>query len=253
MMEKIQRNERILLDIAEDYIKTAKAVSSGELLKQHKYKLSSATLRNIMAELDEAGFLYQPHTSAGRIPTQKAYQFLVDKITLRPRKMFNKSSFGESRSKSKKANKRIRPKFKKELREAIRISPDTAAYMLSHHLAETTNAMAFVGLLSVNHFYREGLHYLLQEPEFLTAKNVHCLIEYVDSLETRMDRLYKAIQNDIKIYVGDFENHASPFSLMAFTSELGENERGVFGIIGPMRMRYTQNMRALDEIRDIFV
>lgn len=237
-ISKSERNEQILLDIVEDYIKTAQPVSSGELLKRRKYKLSSATLRNIMAELDDAGFLYQPHTSAGRVPAQKAYQFFVDKVALGSRKMPQK--------------KRVEPQFKKEIREAMKISPDTAAHILSRHLAEMTSTMAFAGLLSVNHFYKEGLRYILEEPEFLTTENVLSLVEYADSLEARLDRLAEAIQDDIRIYIGDFENKMSPFSLIAFASKLNGNERGVFGIIGPMRMRYMENLCLLNEIKDLF-
>ena len=77
---KFERNERILLDIVERYTETAEPISSNELLDVYKYNLSSATLRNIMVDLDEAGYLIQPHTSAGRIPTVKAYPFFFNKI-----------------------------------------------------------------------------------------------------------------------------------------------------------------------------
>ncbi|MDX1608121.1 MAG: hypothetical protein R3251_02845 [Candidatus Spechtbacterales bacterium] len=245
MTKKEDRNEQILLDIVEEYIKTAEPVSSGYLLKKHKYDISSATLRNIMASLDEAGFLYQPHTSAGRVPTRKAYQFFVDKVALGSREMPKKE---------KKSKARVSEQFKKELREAMKESPDMAAHMLSRHLAEMTNAMAFAGLLSINHFYKEGLRYLLDEPEFINTENIRSLVEYADSLERRIDKLYKAIQDDIRVYIGDFASRSedTPFSLMAFTSELPGHERGIFGIIGPMRMQYNENLRLLDDIRDLF-
>ena len=246
-MANEQRNEQILLDIVEEYIKTAEPVSSHQLLEKYKYDLSSATIRNIMADLDEAGFLHQPHTSAGRVPTRKAYQFFVDKVSLGSREM-------PERRKDKKSSN-VSSKFKKDLRDAMRESPDTAAHMLSRHLAEMTNAMAFAGLLNINHLYKEGLRYLLDEPEFVSAENIRGIVEYADSLEKRLDQLYKAIQDDVRVYIGDFSDSgqaAAPFSLMAFTSELPNHERGVFGIIGPMRMHYHDNWELLNDIRSLF-
>ncbi|MEX0877441.1 MAG: hypothetical protein WDZ40_01095 [Candidatus Spechtbacterales bacterium] len=272
---KSNRNEQILLDIVEEYIKTAEPVSSHQLLEKYKYNFSSATLRNIMAVLDESGFLHQPHTSAGRIPTRKAYQFFVDKVSLGSRDlpteasakagMPARQSTGEGKSERQKEKKssNVSSKFKKDLREAMRESPDAAAHMLSRHLAEMTNAMAFAGLLSINHFYKEGLRYLLDEPEFITTENIRDIVEYADSLEKRLDQLYKAIQDDVRVYIGDFSpparnaragdsEKALPFSLMAFTSDFNGSERGVFGIIGPMRMHYNENLQLLSEIRSLF-
>ena len=238
-MNNNERSEAILLDVVEEYIHTAEPVSSRQLLKNHEYGLSSATIRNLMAKLDDAGFLYQPHTSAGRIPTQKAYRFFVDKVEL-----------GLREDPRKKDN--ISLKFKKELKEAMKESPDIAAHMLSRHIAQLTNAMAFAGLVSPNHFYKEGLGYLLNEPEFMDMDNVRSLIEYTDFLETRLDKLCQTVQNDTRVYIGEFEQQTTPFSLLVFTSNIRQQERGVFGIIGPMRMRYTENLQLLNSVRELF-
>lgn len=72
-----ERQEKILELIVKDYVKNSKPVSS-KLLTQKKLGLSSATLRNEMMELEEAGYLNQPHTSAGRVPTEKAYRFFIN-------------------------------------------------------------------------------------------------------------------------------------------------------------------------------
>lgn len=74
------RSKRILEAIIEDYIATAEPVGSGAVTRRHALSLSSATVRNVMADLEEMGFLASPHTSAGRIPTAKAYRFYVDSL-----------------------------------------------------------------------------------------------------------------------------------------------------------------------------
>ena len=73
-----KRKKRILQAIVEEYIETAEPVSSGNIVKE--LEVSSATIRNEMAELEKIGFLEKPHTSAGRIPSQKGYRYYVDEL-----------------------------------------------------------------------------------------------------------------------------------------------------------------------------
>lgn len=80
MSNLTQRKERILKAVVEDYISYAEPVSSGEIKERHLNDFSSATIRNELAALEEMGYLYQPHTSAGRIPTKAAYQLYVDQL-----------------------------------------------------------------------------------------------------------------------------------------------------------------------------
>ena len=73
-----ERKERILRAIIQDYIKTAEPVGSRTIAKNYDLGISPATVRNEMADLEDLGFLEQPHTSAGRIPSAKGYQYYVD-------------------------------------------------------------------------------------------------------------------------------------------------------------------------------
>src|SRR6516162_5247763 len=75
------REREILTAIVETYISTGEPVGSRTLSRQNKDGLSPATIRNVMADLTDAGFLGQPHTSAGRIPTAQAYRYYVDQIS----------------------------------------------------------------------------------------------------------------------------------------------------------------------------
>lgn len=74
------RKLRILQAIIDDYIYTAEPVGSRTIAKKHELGLSSATIRNEMADLEDMGFLEQPHTSAGRVPSDKGYRLYVDKL-----------------------------------------------------------------------------------------------------------------------------------------------------------------------------
>ncbi len=74
------RKLKILQAIIDDYISSAEPVGSRTIAKKHELGLSSATIRNEMADLEEMGFLEQPHTSAGRVPSDKGYRLYVDQI-----------------------------------------------------------------------------------------------------------------------------------------------------------------------------
>ena len=78
-----KRNQQILADVVRAYIETGEPVSSRVIARRHPEELSSATIRSVMAQLEEDGYLYQPHTSAGRVPTAAAYRFFAQQIASR--------------------------------------------------------------------------------------------------------------------------------------------------------------------------
>ena len=79
-MELDERKEKILKAIIQTYLETGEPVGSRTISKYSDLKLSSATIRNEMSDLEELGYIIQPHTSAGRIPSDKGYRFYVDQI-----------------------------------------------------------------------------------------------------------------------------------------------------------------------------
>jgi heat-inducible transcriptional repressor len=79
----VPRSRELLHEIVEAYIHSGEPVASRSIAKKRVDSLSAASIRNVMADLDEEGYLCQPHTSAGRIPTEKAFQSYVQSLTLR--------------------------------------------------------------------------------------------------------------------------------------------------------------------------
>jgi heat-inducible transcriptional repressor len=75
-----ERNRKILCAIVRSYINNPEPVGSGLITKKYSFNLSSATIRNIMSDLEDMGFLSQPHISAGRVPTDKGYRLYVNSI-----------------------------------------------------------------------------------------------------------------------------------------------------------------------------
>src|ERR1035441_1155373 len=76
-----RREREILTAVVESYISTGEPVGSRTLARANRENLSAASIRNVMADLADAGFLEQPHTSAGRVPTTKAYRYYVKQLT----------------------------------------------------------------------------------------------------------------------------------------------------------------------------
>jgi heat-inducible transcriptional repressor len=78
------RKDQVLSAVIDDYILTAEPVASRTLARRHDFGLSAATLRNELADLEELGFLDKPHTSAGRVPSDKGYRYYVDRLLIKP-------------------------------------------------------------------------------------------------------------------------------------------------------------------------
>src|SRR5919107_2748290 len=76
--ELTERSRRLLATLVREYIATGEPVASQVLARESGLGLSSATVRNVLAQLEEAGYVHQPHTSAGRVPTDRGYRFFVD-------------------------------------------------------------------------------------------------------------------------------------------------------------------------------
>ncbi|HEX9740595.1 MAG TPA: heat-inducible transcription repressor HrcA, partial [Ignavibacteriaceae bacterium] len=80
VQELNEREKTILRHVIQQFILTASPVGSRNITKKYEVGLSPASVRNIMSDLEEAGFIDHPHTSAGRIPTDKGYRFYVDSL-----------------------------------------------------------------------------------------------------------------------------------------------------------------------------
>src|SRR5579875_839694 len=76
-----ERKAAILRAVVEEYVRTAQPVGSGHVATSAALAVSPATIRNEMGQLEREGYLAQPHTSAGRVPTDKGYRFFVDSLT----------------------------------------------------------------------------------------------------------------------------------------------------------------------------
>jgi len=210
----------ILNAIVEEHIKTSMPVGSGILVDKYKLDISPATARQRMAELEEENFIFQPHTSAGRIPTEKAYKLLAANI----KNAENQNFFKNSSILKKTLKTKDEQSFKKTAKEMAQIS-NLAVFWAFHQ----------------RNLYYTGISNLLRQKEFSELSRVYDISVIIDEIDEIIDNIFNKINIGTHIFIGS----KNPFGNFCSTiiAKYKRNDRsGMFGIIGPMRMDYQQNI-----------
>lgn len=212
-----ERQEAILLSIVEQYAEVASPVGSSLLAKL--FGVSSATVRAEMAELERLGYIKQPHTSAGRVPTDKGYRYYVNHLG-------EQIPTSEERRGEKAIATRIQHGGLPE--RTIRNAVDTLVE-LTHNLG-----MATIG----DQLYMSGLSNLFGQPEFMHPGQVQEVARLLDNLEPW---LREAAPNDpLSVYIGR-ENpigRGAGCTLIISKFRSPYSDRSYIGILGPTRQSY---------------
>ena len=220
-----ERQAKLLAAIIEQYAEIATPVGSVTLAKL--FNVSSATIRSEMSKLEEMGYIYQPHTSAGRIPTDKGYRTYVNSITLGDNSEPRSARVIEARVSSNAT----------QADRAIRQAVDTLVE-LTHNLG-----LATVG----GQLYLSGIGNLFSQPEFLNGQNVRDVARLLDNLEPWLREA--APNQPLNVFIGS-ENpigRDSGVSLIIsrFRSPLSDNS--YIGILGPTRQSYARVMTLVSQ------
>lgn len=234
MMTLKERQRDILGEVIREYIRTARPVASKEITDSFGSKISPATIRHEMLELDHLGFLEQPHTSAGRIPTDKGYRFFVDYLM-------------PSISLKKKEQKTIADAFtKKIIEDFIR--------NFTRSISELSGTFAIGGVLEEDLVAKTGLSRILGEPEFEDQEIIKVFGKLVDRLDEEIYSLAGNLQNEEKIFIGE-ENPVESNSCLAMMISTWDHPagfRGFMAMIGPKRMDYQRNISLLRYLKNNF-
>jgi len=228
------RQKNLFSVVVKEYTENAVPVGSKHIAKKYGFDLSSATIRAEMNELEDAGYLFQPHTSAGRIPTDKGYRYFVEKIM-------------PDRELSKFEQKKLQAELLKLKAKNTRLTR-TAAKLLS----SLSGNLAISGLK--DEFDDFGMRELLDEPEFQEMDDLCRLAETLDYIDERVDQLVgKLKDNEVKIYIGK-ENpikEISNCSMMVTPYKTKSGEKGILALIGPKRMRYAKNKSLIEYMKKL--
>lgn len=227
-MDLTQRQQRILATIVKDYSEAANPVSSKELVEKYHFKESPATIRNEMGVLEKGGYIFQPHKSAGRVPTDKGYRFFINELMRR----FELSE---------KERRALRAEILK-----LQAAHEQMGRCLSGLLSRISGQTAFA--LLPHETSVSGLSYLIGQPELEDAKTLKTFTELIDHLDAHAPKLLKGRISAPKTFVGGESPLPLPKNLSLMVSEvrMRGGKRGVIGILGPKRMAYAKNLSLLD-------
>lgn len=219
-----ERQSRILTAIVEQYAEVASPVGSSILAKL--FNVSSATIRAEMAELEQLGFISQPHTSAGRIPTDKGYRYYVNNV----------------------ASDETPASLRGERALAARVEggglPERVIRNTVDTLVELTRNL---GLATIgNQLYMSGLSNLFGQPEFIHPGQVQEVARLLDNLEPW---LREAAPNEpLSVYIGR-ENpigRGAGCSLIISRFRSPFSDSSYIGVLGPTRQSYRDVMSLVE-------
>jgi heat-inducible transcriptional repressor len=217
-----ERQKQILTAIIEQYAEVASPVGSNLLAKA--FNVSSATVRAEMVELERLGFIQQPHTSAGRVPTDRGYREYVNAIT--ESKVAAPEQRGGERALAARAQHSGSPD------RAIRNTVDTLVE-LTHNLG-----LATIG----NQLYMSGLSNLFGQPEFVSGSQVQQVARLLDNLEPWLREA--APNKPLSVYIGN-ENpigRSAGVSLIISKFRSPYSDHSYIGVLGPTRQSYKDVM-----------
>lgn len=219
-----ERQQQILKAIVEQYAEVASPVGSSLLAKV--FAVSSATIRAEMAELERLGFITQPHTSAGRIPTDKGYRYYVNNV-LEAQVAAPERRGGGERALTARVQDGGLPE------RTIRNAVDTLVE-LTHNLG-----LATIG----DQLYMSGLSNLFGQPEFMQANQVRQVARLLDNLEPWLREA--APNQPLSVYIGS-ENtigRSAGCSLIISRFHSPYSDQSYIGVLGPTRQKYQDVMQ----------
>ena len=225
-----ERQESILEKVIQEYVGSAYPVSSQFLVKKYNFGICPATIRNEMQKLTESGFLHQPHTSAGRVPTDKGYRFFVNNLL--------KEGISEVEDIFE-----IEEILEEEKRDFLKLTTH-----LSKFLAMASSNLATIHLFEKDFFFKEGWEEILKEPEFEEKTFIIDFAELLQNFENDIKNL--DINSEIKVYIGK-ENpftKSKDFSIISSRCRFPDKEEVIVSLLGPKRMSYEKNISLINSI-----
>jgi transcriptional regulator of heat shock response len=222
------RQKQILRAIVREYIKDAEPVGSKVLSERFDFGIGPAMIRKELAELEREGYITQPHTSAGRVPTDKAYRAYIAEL---------EGGTGAE----------LPTREKERVDHELARGDDSHELLreLSRVVADISGELSVAGLESGEARYVHGFSQLMDEPELQNPLEMRDLFRFMDEMDVYFDRMWSALlKSEYGVLVGR-ENpikEIQSFSVITGRYTLPQGEAGFVSIIGPRRMDYRKNV-----------
>jgi transcriptional regulator of heat shock response len=231
-----QRKDRILAIVISQYIKTITPVGSHFLTEEYKLDVSPATVRNILAELEEEGYLTHPHTSAGRIPTQRGYRYYVDHL-------MNEIQLLEEEK------KRIHSEHKRYV--------DHLETLMERTSQTVTDLTHYTTIISVDDWgskiILKGTSHVVDYPESSNILKIQAILRILEEKERLMALINRDLDHKIGIYIGhEMALKEMEGCSLAVSSFEKDGLTGRIAVLGPTRMNYDRVVSALEYISKLY-
>jgi len=229
-----KRKKDILTSAINRYIQEAIPVASDDIAED--FDLSSATIRNVFADLEEDGFLTHPHTSGGRIPTNKGYRYYVDFL-------LSQIDLVDTEK------EQIVKEYKKEIKRL-----EDALEKTSEVISIITHYTGMVSFLEwQDKLFYKGMSLVLEQPEFRDYEKMCLLIKMIEDKKRLIDIINRDFSGNVKVYIGEELGvpEMDNCSLIVSSYQFKDKPSGRIAVLGPKRMKYKHTISALEYISDI--
>ena len=237
------RQTQILVAIIEQYAEVASPVGSVTLAKL--FEVSSATIRSEMAKLEELGLITQPHTSAGRIPTDKGYRFYVNRLT-------EENQGGDEQILLNASNSKDNLRGFRAISSRVSAQNNRADHAIRSAVDSLVEITGNLGLATIgDQLYMNGIYNLFSQPEFESGEAVQSVAQLLDNLEPWLREV--APNEPLNVYIGS-ENpigKSSGASLIISKFESPFSENSYIGVLGPTRQNYGKVVRLVQKTGEL--
>ncbi len=238
-----QRQAQLLDFMVREYVKSAEPVGSALVCSHSDLAVSPATIRNEMQELEELGYLAQPHTSAGRIPTDRAYRWFVNNLLAS-------------------GHYDAEPKAKRHIEETLTASdrePHAINKAAAQVLHELSDNLVIANIEESDDFYKTGLSGLMEFPEFREMRAAFPIMSFFDQFDRMFNELEQQFfggmgrAHGLNVFIGR-ENQAHEIqneAIICARYRLPGRHIGSLTMIGPIRMDYRKNLGLISYVTDV--
>ncbi len=234
-MQLHERQIKILAAVVQEYTHTGLPVGSNILIKKYGFEVSSATLRNDMVALEKEKLLHQPHTSAGRIPTDAGYKHFVEEIM--PERELSK----KEQQTLQKELLQLRAQNTRLMRTTAKLISTVSGYAAVIVNAKTGETSEF------------GLTNLLKDVDKENIDDLCKVAETLDYIDEQCDDLMKDLENgETQIYIGQDNpiTQTKNYSMVVSKYE-ADGDEGIVALIGPKNMKYDKNKSLIDYVKKL--
>ncbi len=230
------RQTQILKSIIDEYIDTAEPVGSESLEKKYSLGVSPATVRNEMMSLTKTGYLRQPHTSAGRVPSPKAMKFYIDQLM---------------------DERHMSLADEVKVKEDVRGKVDNLHEFLNeatHELSHITQTLAVCALDKGDKVWHAGYSHVFENPEFSDFESTSSLFSFLEEMTLMHELFFRRMTgiSPVEVVFGEELGWPgfNPVGIIGSHFEIGDTH-GALGVIGPSRQEYQRVIPVIRYFKDL--